>query len=161
MTGKELLKTIRRERLKLEKLKKERQEEKKYFQVLRAVSYEGVSVSGGHVSTLDDALERQEAERVLYIRRFDFIYSSYCDHLVQVWQLVNDEIERDWEAEPGLVYMLEYYSHGLTYKQLAPKTPVKEGYLRMLIQKAVKQFEEMYQARDPPPGSCTRKESGK
>ena len=150
MTGKELLKTIRRERLKLEKLKKEHQEEERYFQILHGVNYENVHGSGGRVSTLDDILERQEAERALYIRRFECVYSSYSDHLVQAWQLVNEAIEKDWETGPGLVFMLEYYSHGLTYKQLAPKTPFKEEYLKALIQEAVKRFEEIYQARDPP-----------
>ena len=156
MTGKELLNTIRRERLKLEKLKKEHREGEKYFQVLRAVDYERAFVSGGRVSTLDDVIERQEAEQERYIRRFELVYSSYCAYLTQAWELIDDAIETDWGTGPGLIYMLEYYSHDLTYKQLATKTPFKEGYLRALIQRSAKQFEKMYRARYPPPGTRTR-----
>lgn len=148
MTGKELLKTIKRERQQLEKLKKEHQEEERYFQLLHGVNYENVHRSGGRVSTLDDVLERQEAEQERYIRRFECVYSLYSDHLVQAWKLVNDST--DEEAISGLAYMIEYYSSGVTYKQLAPGTPFKEDHLKALIQKAVKKFEKMYQARYPP-----------
>ena len=150
MTGKELLKTIKRERLQLEKLKKEHQEEERYFQVVHGVNYENVHGSGGRVSTLDDVLERQERERAAYIRRFGFVYSRYSEHLVKAWKLVNEATETDQEAAPGLVYMLEYYSSGVTYEQLAPKTPFKAGYIRSLIKQAANKFEEIYQARESP-----------
>ena len=148
MTGKELLKTIKRERLQLEKLKKEHQEEERYFQLLHGVNYENVHRSGGRVSTLDDVLERQEAEQERYIRRFECVYSLYSDHLVRAWELVNDST--DEEAIPGLAYMIEYYSSGVTYEQLARGMPFTANYLRSLIKRAVKKFEEMYQARYPP-----------
>ena len=151
MTGKELLKTIKRERLQLEKLKKEHQEEERYFQVVHGVNYENVHGSGGRVSTLDDVLERQERERAAYIRRFEFVYSRYSNHLVQAWELVNEITETDPEAElPGLGYMLEYYSSGLTYKQLAEKGRFDKSYIRHLVDRATNQFETRYKARYPP-----------
>lgn len=147
MTGKELLKTIKRERQQLEKLKKEHQEEEKHFQVLHGVNYENMHGSGGRVSTLDDVLERQEAGRARYARRYILAYSSYCDHLQKAWEIAGPLID---QGVLDVMYMMDYYSNNETYGQTAKALKMSQSYFRELVGKAAAEFERAYQVRYPP-----------
>lgn len=149
MTGKKLLRIIKKERLQLEKLKKEHQEEEKYFQVVHGVNYENVHGSGGRVSTLDDVLERQERERTKYRRRYILAYSSYCDHLLKAWEISALLFGR---GIPGVAFMMDYFSNIGTYEETAERLGMNCNYLRELVARATVEFETAYQVEynNPP-----------
>lgn len=143
MTGKELLKTIKRERLKIERIKKEHQEEEKYFQVLRGLDYDHAPVSGGRVSTLDDVLERQEAERAKYARRLACVYDSYLGHLNDAWAVA---LEMTVHGNSDATIGMRFFREGETFKQAASRTGYSLSGMKMLVYRFMDQFEVAYQS---------------
>ena len=143
MTGKELLKTIKRERLKIERIKKEHQEEEKYFQVLRGLNYDHAPVSGGRVSTLDDVLERQEAEREKYANRLAHAYSPYIDHLCDAWTVA---LEMAFHGNLDATIGMRFFREGETFKQAASRTGYSLSGMKMLVYRFMDQFEVAYQS---------------
>lgn len=143
MTGKELLKTIKRERLKIERIKKEHKEEEKYFQVLRGLNYDHAPVSGGRVSTLDDVLERQEAEREKYANRLAHAYSPYIDHLCDAWTVA---LEMAFHGNLDATIGMRFFREGETFKQAASRTGYSLSGMKMLVYRFMDQFEVAYQS---------------
>ena len=143
MTGKELLKTIKRERLKIERIKKEHQEEEKYFQVLRGLDYDHAPVSGGRVSTLDDVLERQEAERAKYARRLACVYDSYLGHLNDAWAVA---LEMTVHGNSDATIGMQFFRGDESFKQAVGRTGYSLSGIKRLLYRFMDQFEIAYQS---------------